>query len=964
MIDLREQLARAVSGAYQIGEELGGGGMSRVFAADDLALGRKVVIKVLHPELAAGVNAERFKREVQLAARLQHPHIVPVLTAGEVDGLPYYIMPFVKGDSLNARVKRGPLPIADVINYMGDVAKALSFAHSEGVVHRDIKPDNILISGGAATVADFGIAKAISSSRRDETEGLTSVGTSLGTAGYMAPEQVAGDPSLDHRADIYALGCVAYELLAGASPFAGKTGQQMLAAHVLEQPVPIREKRPEVPPALADLVMQCMAKDPASRPQSGEAILAAIDEISLGHTGALPVAKPTAKSRRGLIIGAVAAAIVLLVAGGWFLRSRTASLSATGTTTLAVAPFEVLDPTLSLWKEGLVDVLSRNLDGAASMRTVSPSAAIKQWRDARVGRDEAFTFAKRTGAQFVVYGSLQPAGRDIANATVWLLDTRSPSNQPTELEARDSTARMDRLTDSLSVRLLSALGASSIGSTRSLGSGSLPAIKAFLQGVQYFRNTRFDSAAVAFRQAIASDSSFAIAHTYLNQALGWTGSNNNPERVTEALAGQRHLRAGLAPLDSLLIAAVGHYADTTGNVVANERQAYLTAEAAVQRYPNDAFARYLYADFRFHTDPRLSDQEALSLFSRAIEADSSFAPSYIHAIEISSRYGADAALRVSRAYLARAQPDREEEGLRLAADLEAPNATRDPALRAYIDTVSPTVAQGAATALARLADSADTYIYFMRALAQRPDAPRAAGFQVALARALSMHGHIAEAWKIGLASKSSAAPELAGLGLVSGDSVQAAMKSWASDRRGTPFFAMPALALERDTAALRSAFARTDSVLSKAPPQTPKFELAFVAYIGQSARAYYQLARADTVAATKAFEQLSDSLIHFPIDQFIRARLIARSDPKRAYQMMTAKQLTGDVVSVARELEIGRLGEKLGETQRAVDAYAYVANAWQNTDSEQLKNAVKESRDALKRLDSDGRVRAQLANPR
>src|SRR3954469_22680907 len=190
MIDLREQLGRAVGGAFRIGDELGGGGMSRVFMADDLALGRAVVIKVLHPELAAGVNVERFKREVQLAARLQHPHIVPVLSAGEVDGLPYYVMPFVKGQSLAARVAKGPLPVADVVHVLGDVAKALAYAQSEGVVHRDIKPDNILLSGGAATVADFGIAKALSSSRRD-TEGLTSMGTSLGTAGYMAPEQVA-----------------------------------------------------------------------------------------------------------------------------------------------------------------------------------------------------------------------------------------------------------------------------------------------------------------------------------------------------------------------------------------------------------------------------------------------------------------------------------------------------------------------------------------------------------------------------------------------------------------------------------------------------------------------------------------------------------------------------------------------------------------------------------------------------
>jgi eukaryotic-like serine/threonine-protein kinase len=780
----------------------------------------------------------------------------------------------------------------------------------------------------------------------------------------MAPEQVAGDPSLDHRADIYALGCVAYELLAGASPFAGKTGQQMLAAHVLEQPVPIGEKRRDVPPALANLVMRCMAKDPAERPQSGEAILAAIDDISLGHTRTPAVAKPERASRRGLFIGLLAAVILVLVAGGWLLRRRAVVSTSASTTTLAVAPFEVLDPGLSLWKEGFVDVLSRNLDGAASMRTVSPSAAIKQWRDARVGRDEALAFAKRTGAQYVVYGSLQSAGRDFADATVWLLDARSPSNQPTELEVRDSTARMDRLTDSLSVRLLSALGASSNGgSTRSLGSGSLPAIKAFLQGVQYFRNTRFDSAAAAFREAIAIDSSFAIAHTYLNQALGWTGGSN-AERVTEALTGQRHLRPGLAPLDSLIIAAVGHYADTSGSVVSNERQAYLTAEAAAQRYPSDAFARYLYADFRFHTDPRLSDQEALSLFSRAVDADSNFAPSYIHAIEISSRYGAEVAGRLTRAYLSRAPADREGEGLSLASQLASPDGTRDPKLRAYIDTVSPTVIQPAIAALARLADSAETYVYLMRAVAQRPGVERVNDFQRSLADALAMHGHVAAAWKLGIASKSMAASEIAALGLVSGDSAGAAMKSWLFERNNASFFALPALAAARDSVSLKRTISTADSLRLKPPAQTTKIDRAAIAYMGQAARAYYQLARADTIAAAKEFEQLSDSLIHFPVDQFIRARLISRTDPKRGFQMMTQKKVSGDLISVARELEIGRLGEKLGDTQRAVDAYAYVAAAWQNTDSEQLKNAVKESRDALKRLDSDGRVRAQLANPR
>src|SRR4051812_44729905 len=273
LTELAEQLQAALGGSYTIARELGGGGMSRVFLADDTALGRQVVIKVLLPELAASVNADRFKREVQLSARLQHPHIVPVLAAGEVNGLPYYVMPFVKGESLRAHLAVGPLAIPEVISILGDVGKALAYAQSDGIVHRDIKPDNILLSGGAATVADFGIAKAISSAQQAESgETLTTLGTSLGTPAYMAPEQVAGDPKADHRADIYSLGCVAYEMLTGQSPFAGKSPQQMLAAHIVENPVPIAERRAEVPALLVALVNRCMEKEPDARIQSATEI--------------------------------------------------------------------------------------------------------------------------------------------------------------------------------------------------------------------------------------------------------------------------------------------------------------------------------------------------------------------------------------------------------------------------------------------------------------------------------------------------------------------------------------------------------------------------------------------------------------------------------------------------------------------------------------------------------------------
>ena len=282
--DLRDQLQHTLGASYTLERELGGGGMSRVFVAEDTALGRSVVVKVLPPEMASGVSIERFKREITLAARLQHPHIVPLLSAGETGGLPYFTMPFVEGESLRARLARGEeVPLKAAMHLLREVASALAYAHRKGVIHRDIKPENVLITEQHAMVTDFGVAKAISAATHADADGLTAVGVALGTPAYMAPEQVAGDPGTDHRADIYAFGVIAYELLAGRAPFAGRTAQALMAAHVLETPEAISSRRVGVPAELSALVMRCLEKSPDNRPQSAEDILRRLDDVPATH---------------------------------------------------------------------------------------------------------------------------------------------------------------------------------------------------------------------------------------------------------------------------------------------------------------------------------------------------------------------------------------------------------------------------------------------------------------------------------------------------------------------------------------------------------------------------------------------------------------------------------------------------------------------------------------------------------
>ena len=315
MTDLRETLQLALGDAYRLEEELTGGGMSRVFLANESSLNRRVVIKVLPPELTSEVSAARFKQEMEFAARLQHPHILPVLAAGAREGILYYIMPYASGESLRRRMEReGPISTADALRIATEVADALAFAHSHGIIHRDIKPENILLEGKHAVLGDFGIARALIESRTGDR--LTITGVALGTPGYMSPEQLAGD-DIDARTDVYALAVVVYEMLAGRPPFTGPTAQAVMAAHLTQAPKSLDEVRPDAPHALSAVIARALSKNVADRFPSAGAFADALQALSSSTSApvsagvSIPPGSRARRYRRARIVVPVLALLAL-----------------------------------------------------------------------------------------------------------------------------------------------------------------------------------------------------------------------------------------------------------------------------------------------------------------------------------------------------------------------------------------------------------------------------------------------------------------------------------------------------------------------------------------------------------------------------------------------------------------------------------------------------------------------------
>lgn len=630
--NIRDRLASAVVDRYTIERELGGGGMSRVFVALEQALGRRVVIKTLPEDATFGnAAAERFRREILTAARIEHANIVPVLAAGDIEGTPYFVMPWVDGDSLRQQLQRGRVPLSQAISILRDVARALAAAHAHGVVHRDIKPENILLSGGAARVTDFGVAKALSAATQGDASnatnvGMTGLGMSIGTPAYMAPEQLAADPALDHRADIYAWGLVAYELLGGAYPFAGLSGAGLMQAQLSTNPPALTTRDPNIPVAVSALVAQTLSKDPAQRPQSAGELIQALDNTTLSsgesNRGAAGGAKSSSRKWGAFIaIGIIGVGAAF---GAWKINH---AVIATNEKVIAVAPFKVSGAveTVHYLREGVADLMVPQLSSIDSMHPISSRQMFDAWRRAAKSMDvdldesEAFKAAAKIGAGQLILGTIAGTAQSLViSATLKRVRNGATLASDTVQGVADSAVAMTaRLTSKL---LLLSDGANK-ERVRTVMQAKPAAITSFLNGERFYRSGRYLEALKQFRESYAADLTFPLVPLRIYSTNGWV--------LSEAIDGpwiQRALnyRSHLTGADSLLLEAYTdpNYPAGTPPVQNMERMWNIALKA------NSAEVWYVAADAYLHSGAGVGVTDAMDRalkgFKRAEAIDSTY----------------------------------------------------------------------------------------------------------------------------------------------------------------------------------------------------------------------------------------------------------------------------------------------------------------------------------------------------
>jgi TolB-like protein/Tfp pilus assembly protein PilF/tRNA A-37 threonylcarbamoyl transferase component Bud32 len=550
---LPPRLVSALGDRYRIERELGQGGMATVYLAEDLKHDRKVAIKVLRPELAAALGAERFLAEIRTTAKLQHPHILPLLDSGDAEGLLYYVMPLAQGESLHDRLAREQqLPIDETIRIVQQVASGLDFAHRHGVIHRDIKPDNILLHDGEALLADFGIALAL---RDEDRTRLTETGLSLGTPQYMSPEQALSERDLDARADVYSLGAVTYEMLTGEPPVSGSTTRAILAKLLTERPTSVRLLRDSVPPSVDRAVQRALEKTPTDRFATAREFADALSATDL-------TARPASPRVRRTWIG-IAAVVLLIGAAGAYLSTRrgaSAAGSADAIRSLAVLPFDnySADSTQEYFAEGMTDELTTDLATISQLRVVSRGSAMQFTGTHRPPTPE---IAKALHVDAVVEGSVTREG-DRVRITAQLIDARADRHIWARSFERKSSDVLALQAD-LASAIASAINAQITPGerTRLAAAPSIDpaAHDAYLRGRYFFArpsDANLKRAITAFNQAVQLSADFAPAWSGLSDAYLWAAFNEG--FISAAEAGPKARAAALRAVQLDSSAAEGH----------------------------------------------------------------------------------------------------------------------------------------------------------------------------------------------------------------------------------------------------------------------------------------------------------------------------------------------------------------------------------------------------------------------
>jgi TolB-like protein len=594
--------------------------MATVYLAQDLRHHRAVALKVLHPELAASLGPERFLREIRITAQLQHPHILPVLDSGELSGLLWYTMPYVEGETLRQRIAREKqLPIDDALLITRQVAGALGHAHSRGIVHRDIKPENILLDGAGAMVADFGIARALTAAGGEK---LTATGLSIGTPAYMSPEQAAGSHDVDGRSDLYSLGCVLYEMLAGQPPFTAPTAQGLLARHALD-PVPsLRTVRATVPPGIERVITTALAKVPADRFATADQLVAAL------RAPAIPTESPSRRtpSRRWLVPAAALLAVVAAVAVVRPQLRSTWSSVLPAASVIAVLPFapSVADTGLARLGRDLVLTVSATLDGVGEIRTVDPYTVLAQFADAASTLAEGRALGRRFGAGSVLHGSVVRVGPKV-RLDLGLFTTDS-GNAVARVLVTAPADSIEVLTDSITRTLLPQIWRRGTPPSPSLDAAlktkSVAALRAFLEGERALVENQWDRADEAYARAIEADSTFWLAYARNAYVLGWRYRGLDSTKM-EAL---RSHRSSLPERDRLFL----------GDTLAPGALADLgRARRITERFPDNWFGWMQYADVLYHWGPMLGHTraEARAAFEETVRLNPKLVPAWEHLMQ-------------------------------------------------------------------------------------------------------------------------------------------------------------------------------------------------------------------------------------------------------------------------------------------------------------------------------------------